>query len=100
MKNTSHADLTPRGNRPPYGLALEAFERYLAKGGDEIQGERQKEVLEEVDRLRRMVGSMEVTAPRSCIVLIDDVERGGRKGRGAASGIVPGPVPFSAVTES
>ncbi len=59
-----------------YGLALEAFERYLARGGDEIRGERQKEVLEEVDRLRRMVGSVEVTVPSGCLIIIDDVERG------------------------
>ncbi len=59
-----------------YGLALEAFERYLARGGDEIESERQKEVLEEVDRLRRMVGSVEVTAPRGCLIVVDDVERG------------------------
>ncbi len=59
-----------------YGLALEAFERYLAKGGDEIQNERQKEILDEVDRLRRMVGSVEVTVPSGCLIIIDDVERG------------------------
>ncbi len=59
-----------------YGLALEAFERYLARGGDDIQGERQKEILDEVDKLRRMVGSVEVIVPGGCLIIIDDVERG------------------------
>jgi len=59
-----------------YGLALQAFERYLAEGGDEIPGDRQKEVLNEVDRLRRMVGSVEVTAPPGAMILVDEVNRG------------------------
>ncbi|MCP4600897.1 MAG: tetratricopeptide repeat protein [Proteobacteria bacterium] len=59
-----------------YGLALESFELYLAQGGDEIALERQKSVLDEVDRLRRMVGSLEITGPEGCEVTIDDVERG------------------------
>ncbi len=59
-----------------YGLALEAFERYLAEGGDNVPGDRQESVLGEVDKLRRMVGALEVRAPKGSVVVVDNVERG------------------------
>ena len=59
-----------------YGLALEAFELYLADGGDEIPEERNAEVLQEVKRLRAMVASVDVKAPEGWVVIVDDVERG------------------------
>ncbi len=59
-----------------YGLALEAFEKYLAESGDEISKERQEEVREEVKRLRDMIGSLDVDAPADSIVTVDGVERG------------------------
>jgi hypothetical protein len=59
-----------------YGLALEAFEQYLAEGGDEIDAERRDEVLAEVERLRRMVGGIDVEAPAGSVVLVDGEERG------------------------
>jgi hypothetical protein len=59
-----------------YGLALEAFEKYLAESGDEIAKERQEEVREEIQRLREMVGSLDVDAPTDSIVTVDGVERG------------------------
>jgi hypothetical protein len=59
-----------------YGLALDAFELYLAGGGDSVAGKRRKEVLGEVERLRKMVGSIEVRAPEGALVVVDGVERG------------------------
>ena len=59
-----------------HDLALESFEAYLAQGGDDIGVERREEVLAEVDRLRQMVGSIEVLAPAGAIIYVDDVERG------------------------
>lgn len=59
-----------------YGLALDAFERYLVQGGDEIDKERQDEVRDELVRLRNMVGFARVTAPEGAVVVMDGVERG------------------------
>ncbi len=59
-----------------YGLALRAFELFLADGGDEIGLERKDEVLAEIRRLRLMVASVDVRGPGGARVLIDDVERG------------------------
>lgn len=59
-----------------YGLALDAFEQYLAGGGDNVPRKRRKEVLAEVERLRKMVGSIEVRAPEGALVVVDGVERG------------------------
>jgi hypothetical protein len=59
-----------------YGLAIEAFELYLAEGGDEVPEERRDEVIRELKRLREMVGSIEVRALGGSVVYVDDVERG------------------------
>ncbi|MBN2530772.1 MAG: tetratricopeptide repeat protein [Deltaproteobacteria bacterium] len=59
-----------------HGLALEAFERYLSEGGDDIFTERREKVISEVDRLRRMVGYVQVKAPDGTIIFINDIERG------------------------
>ncbi|MCP4680367.1 MAG: tetratricopeptide repeat protein [Deltaproteobacteria bacterium] len=59
-----------------YGLALEAFEKYLAGGGDEIEQSRQEEVREEIVRLRGMVGFLDVIALEGAVVSIDGVLRG------------------------
>jgi len=59
-----------------YGLALEAFEGYLAQGGDDVPSERREEVLAEVERLRKMVGAVEITAPDGALVFVDGVSRG------------------------
>ncbi len=58
------------------GLALEAFERYLTEGGDDIEQERRGEVLAEVESLRKMVGSLEIRTPNGAVVTVDNVERG------------------------
>ena len=59
-----------------YGRAMEAFEKYLSLGGDEISAERQNEVAEELDRLQRLVGFVVIDAPEGTQVFIDDVNRG------------------------
>ncbi len=59
-----------------HGLALEAFERFLSEGGDDIFVERRDAVLREVERLRKIVGFIQVQAPDGTIVTIDDVKRG------------------------
>ncbi len=59
-----------------YGLALEAFEGYLADGGDDVKNKRQKEVMAEIERLRGMVGYLTVQGDVGAVVVIDEVERG------------------------
>ena len=59
-----------------HGRALEAFEKYLALGADNIDGARQKEVEVELDRLQRLVGYVAVTAPPGAVIYVDDVARG------------------------
>lgn len=59
-----------------HGLALDAFESYIAQGGDDIPPNRRDEVLEEIDRLRKIVGLVELEAPDGAVVLVDDFERG------------------------
>jgi tetratricopeptide (TPR) repeat protein len=55
-----------------YGLAVEAFERYLVMGGDDIDQNRRDEVLEEMEKFRKIVGSIEIKAPDGLVVLVDD----------------------------
>ena len=59
-----------------YGMAIEAFEKYLGQGGDEVPADRQDEVLTELDRLRRMVGSVKVQGSDGVDIYIDDIQRG------------------------
>lgn len=59
-----------------HGLALEAFETYLAKGGDDVPDARREEVLSEVERLRKIVGKVEIKAPQGSEIFIDGVSRG------------------------
>jgi len=59
-----------------HGIALETFEKYLAEGGDDIKKKRQKEVREEIKRLRDMVGSLDVRSPDGAVITVDGVERG------------------------
>ncbi|MCP4600407.1 MAG: tetratricopeptide repeat protein [Proteobacteria bacterium] len=58
-----------------YGLAIEAFEQYLGHGGDEISIERRDEVLTELDRLRRMVGTITISGEPGVDVYVDVVKR-------------------------
>lgn len=59
-----------------HGLALTAFERYLALGGDDVVEARQKEVEKEIERLKKMVGYVTVEAPEGATILVDGVEYG------------------------
>jgi tetratricopeptide (TPR) repeat protein len=58
-----------------YGLALEAFESYMARGGDEVSLMRSEEVMTEMTRLRMLVSVLEVDAPDGISVLIDNYKR-------------------------
>jgi len=59
-----------------HGLALSAFEVYLSRGGDDIPADRRDEVLAEVERLRKMVGRVQVMAPEGALVFMDGVKQG------------------------
>lgn len=59
-----------------YGRAIDAFERYLAQGGDEVTSSRKDEILEELRRLKELVGNLEVEAPEGATVFVDGEDRG------------------------
>jgi len=59
-----------------YGLAVEAFEAYLAGAGDEIDADRRDQVLAELDRLRKMTGTLKVEGPDGVTIIVDGFERG------------------------
>lgn len=58
------------------GPALEAFEAYLAEGGDEVDTSRAEAVRKEILRLRDLVGFVDVKAPAGADIVVDDVIRG------------------------
>jgi len=59
-----------------YGIALDAFERYLAEGGDEITAQRRKEVDSEIEKLQPLVGSVDIIAPSGVSVWVDGIDMG------------------------
>lgn len=59
-----------------YEQALEIFERYLADGGDELVRERQEEVSAEIERIKGMLGFVEIETARGAEIQIDGVVRG------------------------
>jgi hypothetical protein len=59
-----------------HGLALTAFERYLALGGDDINKQRSDEVESEITRLKKIVGYVTVEAPEGSTIIVDGVEYG------------------------
>ncbi len=59
-----------------HGLALQSFETYLSKGGDDIPPDRRQVVIAEVERLRKIVGYVKVIAPDGARVYLDGVELG------------------------
>ncbi len=59
-----------------YGLAIEAFEQYLGQGGDEVPKDRQDEVLKELDRMRRMVGTVVVKGQPGVDIYVDIIKHG------------------------
>ena len=58
-----------------YGLAIEAFESYLAQGGDDVPPDRRDEVLKELQRMRLLVGMLDIKGPKGSVVIVDGVER-------------------------
>lgn len=58
------------------GLAIEAFEKYLTEGGDDISVKRRDDVLREIERLRMIVGALDMDAPDGFDVYVDGVHRG------------------------
>jgi len=58
------------------GLAMEAFQRYLVDGGDDIPPDRKDYVVTEINRLQALVGDLEVEAPDNSSVYVDGVLRG------------------------
>jgi len=59
-----------------YGLALDAFEAYLVEGADDVPAERHEEVLAEIQRLRVLVGVVELSAPGGAELVVDGFSRG------------------------
>ncbi|MBN2529477.1 MAG: tetratricopeptide repeat protein [Deltaproteobacteria bacterium] len=60
-----------------YDIALELFETYLVEGGDNIDVERTQDLLIEIDRLKKLVGYVEITgAPQSAEVTVNGRLRG------------------------
>jgi tetratricopeptide (TPR) repeat protein len=59
-----------------FGLAIEAFELYLGEGGDDVLLERRDEVLKELDRLRRMVGTISIKGEPGVDIFVDTLKRG------------------------
>ena len=59
-----------------YGLAYEAFEDYFAKGGDDLDIERRELVKEEIENLKKLIGTLEIKAPKGATVTVDGVHRG------------------------
>lgn len=59
-----------------YGLAVVSFERYLAEGGDAVGESRRGEVLFELERMRKMIGDIELVAPVGLDVYVDNIHRG------------------------
>jgi hypothetical protein len=71
-----------------FGEALLAFEEYMVRGGDDIYITRRDEVIEEIQRLKLLVGYLEIEAPNGAMVYVDGKEKGGAP--------LAGPVPISA----
>lgn len=62
--------------RKNYDLAIQAFERYLVDGGDDVTEERRDQVLREIAKLRPLVGFVDVDAPPGLAVYVNGQERG------------------------
>jgi hypothetical protein len=59
-----------------YGMAVEAFQQYLVLGGDDVPLERHNQLLDEIERLRLILGAVTVKAPAGLLVRIDSIQRG------------------------
>jgi len=59
-----------------YDLAIQAFEQYLVDGKDDVGVERRDEVLQEITKLRPLVGFVDLKVPKGLVVRVDGRERG------------------------
>ncbi|MCP4603828.1 MAG: tetratricopeptide repeat protein [Proteobacteria bacterium] len=60
-----------------YSRALDAYSRYLSEGAQEVPEERQEEVKTEIDRLKTLVGYIEVNCSvEGATIMIDGERRG------------------------
>ena len=71
-----------------YGLALEALQKYLVQGGDDVPTDRGQEVRSEVKRLLDLVGMLQIEAAEGARISIDTEFRG--------TAPLPGVIPVSA----
>ncbi|MCK9523356.1 MAG: tetratricopeptide repeat protein [Proteobacteria bacterium] len=58
------------------GMALEAFEAYMVQGGDQVPEDKKEVALNEIQRLRQLVGVLELVAPDDSELWIDEGFRG------------------------
>lgn len=59
-----------------HGLALETFEEYVSRGGDDIPMARREEVRSEIRRLREMVGYLDIEGPGGSSLIVNEIQRG------------------------
>ncbi|MBN2719236.1 MAG: PEGA domain-containing protein [Deltaproteobacteria bacterium] len=59
-----------------HGAALEAFEKFLADGGDKVSSVLQQEVLTEIRRLREITATIEINTVDGATIYVDDIKRG------------------------
>ena len=71
-----------------YGLALEALQKYLVQGGDDVPTDRGQEVRSEVKRLLDLVGMLQIEAAEGAQISVDTEFRG--------TAPLPGVIPVSA----
>ncbi len=68
-----------------YGLALEALQKYLVQGGDDVPTDRGQEVHSEIKRLLDLVGMLQIEAAEGARISIDTEFRG----TAPLSGVIP-----------
>jgi len=73
-----------------YGLAIEAFGTYLTIGAEKVSAENRTYVENEISRLKKMIGYVEVYAPDGARINIDGISRGVAP--------LPSPIPVAAGT--
>jgi hypothetical protein len=59
-----------------YGRALEAFEAYLAKGGDDVPLQKRDEIIAEIRQFRERVGQLRAEGPDGAEIIVDGHSRG------------------------
>jgi hypothetical protein len=59
-----------------WGAALDAFRSYLSAGLDEIDLERRRQVEQDIDSFKKLVGYLKVTAPKGVNIYVNGIYRG------------------------